>query len=116
MQQLAKESGWDCFSGSPLASPTGGIWGVPQGGVGLLCRRGWVCGKVDASDDPLWHSGRWLHVIACLGEGKEHINVQVVYGIAGNPTLNRKFRETVICYSSGPGNRLHCPHGRQFQF
>ena len=59
--------------------------------MGLLYRRGWICRKVDASDDPLqeklWHSGRWLHVIACLGEGREHINIQVVYGIAGNPGL-----------------------------
>ena len=108
MQQLARASGWDCFWGFPLSSPTGGIWGEPQVGVGLLCSRGWICRKVDASDDPLkqklWHSGRWLHVIACLGEGREHINIHVVYGIAGNPAVNREFREAVICYSSGLGN------------
>ena len=64
---------------------------VTPGGVGLLCKRGWICRKVDASDDPLqqklWHSGRWLHVIACLGEGREHINIQVVYGRQSCTTL-----------------------------
>ena len=107
MQQLAKESGWDYFWGFPLSSPTGGIWGAPQGGWDSSAG-GVGCRKVDASDDPLqqklWHSGRWLHVITCLGEGKEHINIQVVYAIAGNPALNREFWEAVTCYSSGLGN------------
>ena len=60
MQQLAKES-VELFLGLPLRFPTGGISGAPQGGVGLLCRMGRVCRKVDASDDPvqqkLRHSG-----------------------------------------------------------
>ena len=60
------------------------------------------------ADDPLqqklWHSGRWLHVIAYLGEGKEHINIQVVFGIAGNTALNCEFWETIICYPSGLEN------------
>ena len=40
MQQLAKESGWDCFWGFPLSSPTGGIWGAPQGGGGTPLQKG----------------------------------------------------------------------------
>ena len=108
MQQLARESGSDCFWGFPLSSPTGGIWGAPQGGGWDSSAEGAGYAEVDASDDPLqqklWHSGRWLHVIVCLGEVREHINIQVVYGIAGNTALNCVFWEAVICYSSGLGN------------
>ena len=77
--------------------------------MGLLYKKGWMCHKVDISeDDPLqqnlWHSGRWLHVIAGTGKGDEYINVQVIYWIAGNPTLNRELWEAVICCSGGLGN------------
>ena len=108
MQQLARELGWDYFLGFPHSSPTRGIWGAPQGGVGVFCKRDWICRKVDATSDLLqqkfWQSGRWLHVIACLWEGREYINIQVVSGITENPALNRDFSEAIICYSLGVGN------------
>ena len=38
---IAAESEWVCYWGKALGSPAGGIWGAPQGGVGLLTKKGW---------------------------------------------------------------------------
>ena len=51
MRAIAKEWGWECHWGKPLGSPTGGIWGAPQGGVGLLFRKGWSVRKVEPDPD-----------------------------------------------------------------
>ena len=109
MKATAAEWGWDCYWGKPLSSPTGGIWGAPQGGVGLLFKKGWNVRKVEPDeDDPitcrLWHSGRWLHTSAGIGAGQCVLNVCVAYGVAGNESLNREFWELVICYLSRLGN------------
>ena len=62
--------------GLPLGLPLGvqhrGHLGAPQGGVGLLLKKGWTSRLVPPStDDPvqqkLWPLGRWMHVRATLG-------------------------------------------------
>ena len=103
MRAIAAEYGWSCFWGKPLGSPTGGIWGAPQGGVGLLFKKGWNVRQVEADEgDPiasgLWHSGRWLHTCAGIGEGHTVLNMCVAYGIPANAPLNTEFWELVICY------------------
>ena len=91
-----------------LGSPTGVIWGAPQGGVGLLFKKGWNVRQVEADEgDPiasrLWHSGRWLHTCAGIGEGHTVLNMCVAYGIPANALLNTEFWELVICYLSRLG-------------
>ena len=96
-----------------LGQPTG----VAHGGGSRQHRKAaWAfCATKDGSaarwtsvkttlQEKLWHSGRWLHVIAGRGKGDEYINLQVIYGIASNPTLNREMWKPVICYFSGLGN------------
>ena len=109
MRAIAKEWGWECHWGKPLGSPTGGIWGAPQGGVGLLFRKGWSVRKVEPDpDDPiacrLWHSGRLLHTRAGIGAGHCVLNICVAYGIPGNESLNQEFWEQVVFYMSKLGN------------
>ena len=74
MKAIAADWGSDCYWEKPMGSPAGGIWGAPQGGVGLLFKKGWNVRKVEPdSDDPiacrLWHSRRWLHMRAGIGSG-----------------------------------------------
>ena len=96
MRTLAGEFGWDCHWGSPLESSKGGMWGAPQGGIGLLLKKGWISRLVSPNlDDPvqpkLWTLGRSMHVCATLGGGDRHINIQVVYGIPNQRAPNEAF-------------------------
>ena len=36
----------------------------------------------------LWHSTRWLHVQIAYAERKTMLNLQVVYGVSGQPIVN----------------------------
>ena len=76
--------------------------GLP-GGVGLLIRKGWPCRRVEVAEDDalasaLWNSGRWLHVCLALGDGRATANLQVLYGISGQPALNAELFGLVMEY------------------
>ena len=105
MRAQARPHGWDCFWGKALDSPTGAVWGASQGGVGLLVRQGWPCKKGEVQEDDvlactLWNSGRWLHVCLALGDGKATANLQVLYGVSGQPALNAELFSMVMEYQA----------------
>ena len=90
MQALVQEEGWDFVWGSHLGSPAGGIWGLPEGGVGLLYKIGWICSKADRPERPTattTEAFRLLVAHHCRPREGWHIHkFQVVHGVAGNPT------------------------------
>ena len=105
MRAQARDHDWECHWGMELDSPTGGVWGATQGGVGLLVRKGWPCRRVEVDKDDalatrLWTSGRWLHVCLALGDGRSTANLQVVYGVSGQPALNAEFFGLVLEYQA----------------
>lgn len=59
----------------------------------------------------LWDSGRWLHVVLALGDGTTYLNVQVIYGIAGQVARNAQFLQLVVEYTSRFGNAPHVMAG-----
>ena len=105
MRAQAHDHDWECHWGKALESPTRGVWGASQWGVGLLVRKGWACRRVEVAEakaptSALWNSGRWLHVCPVLGDGRATANLQVLYGISGQPALNAELFSLVMEYQA----------------
>ena len=77
--------------------------------MGLLVRRPWSAKRPEIRPDDeignqLWNSGRHLHVHISLGDGRQTLNILVVYGIAGQRMLNFELMQTVMEYRARLGN------------
>ena len=109
MRAQARDHEWEYHCGRALESPTGGVWGASQGGVGLLARKGWPCHRVEVAADnalatAVWNSARWLHVCLALGDGRATANLQVMYGISGQLALNAEFFGQTRGHGVPPGD------------
>ena len=110
MAEMALGKGLQAFWGAPLEGGrgTGGIWDCSHGGVGILVKKGWAAKAAarvpgDLLTTQLWESTRWLHVHLAHGKGKNVLNIQVVYGVSGNPRENSVFWDKVVAYTGRLG-------------
>ena len=65
----------------------------------------WRQGNEDAQD--VWHSTRWLHVHLAYARGKSIVNLQVVFGVSGQPKVNARLWGAVTQYTASLGNAPH---------
>ena len=57
----------------------------------------------DSLATALLHSTRWCHVLVGLGMGATVLHAQAVYGVSGQPALNRAFWQQALDYAARHG-------------
>eukprot|EP00973_Karenia_brevis_P090336 12402088-Karenia_brevis.AAC.1 len=90
MAETLHEKGWRCLWGRPQdcqnrVDPafTPSIWNAAHGGVGILVKKGLLARHVPtdtALRQWLWETGRWVHIVVALGQGKDMLHIIAIYG------------------------------------
>ena len=112
---VADKAGWVALWGKPMPQ-RGTIWEAPAGGVAVLVRKGTPAKQMvlpplpeDAAKEVplarlLWESGRWMRVSLGTRQGKDMLELQLVYGVPGDTVRNAAFMAKVLDGNAAVGN------------